>query len=754
MLDSGNSPPPEPALARLGRFTIRRRWWTLAVSLVLFGVTLVGASGALSALSLSRFESPGSESLAAAEVLDREFGTGGPNMLLLVTAKNGTVDDPAVAAAGRALTDELRGRPEVAEADSYWSRGASPVLRSTDGRQALVLARLPGDATQTRGILRDLSPQFTRDAGAVTVEVGGREEVFRQVGAQAGQDFIRAEMLIFPMVFVLLVLVFRGFVAALLTLGIGVFAMVGTMAALRLTTAVTEVSTFALNITLAMGLGLGVDYCLFVINRFRERLRNGDSREDAIVHSVQTAGRTVLFSGLTVAISLLGLLLFPFPFLRSFAYAGFFVVLFSVIGVLFTLPAALAFVGRAVGGGLLRRRKPKPSGESGFWHRTALIVMRRPATFGGAVIVILLVLGSPILGLQFGLPDDRILPPSASSRQVSEEVRANFGVEESDAVHLVASDAGDPNQLRPGVEGYATALSQVEGVAQVDTMAGRFANGQRVDGVPAEFDRFTSDTGTWLSVVPSTEILETDPLGFVQNIRDVPPPFAVQVGGYPAELSDFRAALLDRLPLALLVIFGITFIILFLMTGSLVLPLKATVLNLLSLSVMFGALVWVFQQGNLSDVFGFTATGTLETSIPILMFCIAYGLSMDYEVFMMSRIKEEYDRTGDNESAVAVAIERSAPLITAAAAILAVSFATYAASGVVFLKMLGIGLALAVLVDATLIRAVLVPAFMRLAGNANWWAPEPLKRIHARFGISEAGPTQPPTRVEAPAAVR
>ncbi|MEU6264798.1 MMPL family transporter [Saccharopolyspora shandongensis] len=744
MFDSGNSQPPEPALARLGRFVIRRRWWTLAVSLVMFAVALVGASGAMSALSLSRFESPGSESLVAADVLDREFGTGGPNMSLLVTAKNGNVDDPAVAAAGRALTDELAARPEVAEADSYWSRGASPSLRSADGRQALVLALVPGDATQTRGILHNLSPQFTRDTVDIAVEVGGREEVFRQVGAQAGQDFIRAEVLIFPLVFVLLVLVFRGFVAALLTLGIGVFAMVATMAALRATAAFTEVSTFALNITLAMGLGLGVDYCLFVINRFRERLSSGDTQHDAIIHSVQTAGRAVLFSGLTVAISLLGLLLFPFPFLRSFAYAGFFVVLFSAIGVLFTLPAALALVGRAVGGGMLRRRRPRPS-RVGFWRRTALIVMRRPVAFGGAVIVILLVLGSPILGLRFGLPDDRVLPPSASSRQVSERIRANFGVEESDAIHLVAPSAGDPSGLRPQVEGYATALSRLEGVVQVDTMVGRFVDGQRAAGVPAEFDRFTSGTGTWLSVVPSTAILEADPLGFVQDVRDVPAPFAVQVGGYPAELADFRAALLDRLPLALLVIFGITFIILFLMTGSLVLPLKATVLNLLSLSVMFGALVWMFQEGNLSDVFGFTATGTLETSIPILMFCIAYGLSMDYEVFMMSRIKEEYDRTGDNESAVAVAIERSAPLITAAAAILAVSFAMYASSGVLFLKMLGLGLALAVLVDATLIRAVLVPAFMRLAGNANWWAPAPLKRIHARFGISEASPSQSPT---------
>ena len=720
MLASGKTPP----LARLGRLAVDHRWSTVGVGLVLFVIALVGASGALSALSLSRFESPGSESLRAAEVLDAEFGTGGPNVALLVTAKNGTVDDPAVAGLGRALTAELAARPEVAEARSHWSPAAGPALRSADGRQALVLARVPGTATQTRGALAELSPLFTRDGPVADVGVGGREEVFRQVGAQAGRDFLRAEALIFPLVLVLLVLVYRGFAAALLTMGTGVFAMVATMAALRLTAQVAEVSAFALNITLAMGLGLGVDYCLFLINRYREELRGGEPRREAIVRSVRTAGRTVLFSGLTVAISLLGLLLFPFPFLRSFAYAGFFVVLFSVVGVLFLLPAGLALVG-----GLIRPAKPRP--ERGFWHRTAVTVMRRPAAFGGAVVVVLLALGAPVLGLRFGLPDDRILPPEATGRQVSEEIRANFGVEESDAVHLVAPAAGN----RDAGADYARELSLVDGVAQVDSSDGRHVGGQRVGD--AEPDRFTSGTGTWLSVVPTTAVLESDPLGFVQAVRAVPAPFPVLVGGYPAELADFREALLDRLPAALLVIFGSTFVVLFLLTGSIVLPVKATVLNLLSLSVMFGALVWVFQDGNLSGVLGFTATGTLETSIPILMFCIAYGLSMDYEVFMLSRIKEERDRTGDGELAVAAAIERSAPLITAAAAILAVSFATYASSGVVLLKMLGIGLALAILVDATLIRAVLVPAFMRLAGRANWWAPPALKRIHARLGISE-----------------
>lgn len=715
-------------MRRLGALVVRRRWWLIAAGAVAFVLSGVVAAGTLDSLVLSRWQSPGSESMRAASELEQRFGTGSANMMVLITVKDGDVDSPSVVTAGRALTAELAARPEVAEVTSYWTAGSDPLLRSQDGTKALLVGRVPGSATQARGMLGELAPAFTRSTDLLDVSVSGREEVSRQISAQAGQDFVRVEAIVFPLVLVLLVLLLRGVVPALLTLGVGTFAMVGTLAALRVTAQFTEVSTFAMNITLALGLGLGVDYCLFILSRLREEVAAGRSRHDAIVRAVATSGRTILFSGVTVAISLLGLLLFPFPFLRSFAYAGFFVVLFAMLGAILLLPALLAVTRRA------GTRAAVPRRSAGLWHGIARRVMRRPVVYAGAATMVLVLLGSPFLGIRFGLPDERTLPPGAAVRAVEEQINDGFPAEADDAIQVVVPDMGAG---AGSLTDYAGALSRVDGVARVDSAGGSFVNGQHVAATVSGSAEFSRGSATWLSLVPSTERLRADSLGLVDDVRAVPAPFEVLVGGYPAELSDYRAALIDRLPLVLITIFGLTFVILFLMTGSLLIPVKATVLNLLSLSVLFGALVWVFQEGNLSGLLGFTPTGTLETSIPLLMFCVAYGLSMDYEVLMMSRIKEEYERTGDNVGAVAYAMERSGPLITAAAAILALSFATYAASGVVFVKMLGVGMALAILVDATLIRAVLVPAFMRLAGRANWWAPAPLRRLHARFGFGE-----------------
>ncbi|MER5321482.1 MMPL family transporter [Streptosporangium roseum] len=718
------APPAPPPLRRLGYLLVHRRRLVMAVSLLATLAMAVLAAGAVGGLSLARFEAPGSESDRAGAELAERFGTGGADLILLVTARGGDVNTPAVAAAGQALTRELAASGGVAEAASYWTRGRPATLRSEDGRHALVVARIPGDADAVRSrILPELVPRLTRGNEVISVRSGGGEEVFRQTVPQARQDFVRAEMVIFPLVFVLLWLFLRRAVAALLPILVGVFAMVTTLALLRGALLFTDISTFALNLTLAMGLGLGVDYSLFVISRFREEVARGHDLHEAVARSVERAGRTVIFSGVTVAASVAVLLALPFDFLRSFAYAGIAVVAGGVIGAVIVLPAILAAVGRRV----LPRRDRGERAE-GFWHALATRVMRRPVVYGGAAALALLVLGSPFLGLRFGVADDRILPASAPARQTQEVIRAGFPAEETDALQIVSTGpAAD-------VAGYATTLSRLPGVAQVDSAAGSFAAGRRIgDGDPA---RFAGAEGTWLSVVPSAELMEADPVRLVEQVRAVPAPFGVLVGGYPAELADYRASVVDRLPLLLAAMFAVTFVILFLMTGSVLIPLKATVLNLLSLSVMFGALVWVYQDGNLSGLLGFTPTGSLDPSIPILMFCIAYGLSMDYEVFVLSRIREEYGRTGDTPSAVAAGLQRSAPLITAAGAILALSFAVYASAQVLFVQMLGVGMAVAILVDATVIRAILVPAFMRLAGPANWWAPAPLRRLHDRLGLS------------------
>ncbi|MEE6259366.1 MMPL family transporter [Plantactinospora sonchi] len=683
-------------------------------------------AGVMNLLSLNRFEAPGSESMRARTALADRFDTGAPNVALLVTARQGTVDSPEVAAAGRALTEELAGHPGVGDAWSYWSRGNTETLRSTDSRQALVLAWLPGDANEVRrDVLPTLAPAFDRQDAAVTVSVGGGDELFRQVMEQARRDFLRAELVILPLVLLLLWLAYRRIAAALITLGVGLFAMLGSLALLRGLVLVTDISTFAANIALVMGIGLGVDYGLFMIFRFREELGAGSGVSEAVARTRRSAGRTVVFSGVTVAASLAVLFVFPFPFLRSFAYAGIAVVLTAVVGATVILPAALTLLGHRV-----QRRGPV---RDSIWYGVTNRVMARPVLLGGAALAVLLLLGSPFLGVRFGLPDDRVLPESAPVRQVYDQIRAGFTQEEADAVQVVA-----PTSDAAAVGPYAMALSRVDGVVRVDSAAGSFAHGQPVTAPAGTRFTSTTGTGTWLSVVPSSDRLERDATGLVGEVRAIPAPFDVLVGGYPADLTDYRDGVTARLPVIAGLIVLVTFVVLFVMTGSVVAPIKAVVLNTLSLSVMFGVLVFVFQDGHFAGLLGFTPTGSIEPSVPILMFCVAYGLSMDYEVFLLARIKEEYDRTGDVVRSVPLGIARSAPLVTAAAAILAVSFAAYATGRVVFLQQLGIGMALAVLVDATLIRGVLLPALMRLAGHANWWAPAPLRRLHRRIGLTEA----------------
>jgi len=734
-------------LHRLGAHVVRRSRLILLGGLIATVVFAAVGAGAMGAMVLSRWEAPGTESVHAQDVLRRDFGTGNANLILLVTARTGTVDGTAVRAAGQQLTDDLRGRPLVGDVWSYWSEGNDPMLRGADGRQALVLAHVEGDATTARGEIRDrLLPAFTRADGAIDVRVAGAEAVSAQISEQAAADFVRAEMIILPVMLLLLIALYRRTRLALLTLGVGLFAVFGTLAGLRVLASLTDVSTFAANITLVMGVGLGVDYSLFVIARFREELAAGARVPDAVATTVRTAGRTVIFSGLTVAASLSALLLFPYSFLRSFAYAGVLVVVMAVIGSLTLLPAALAVLGHRAA-----RRGPSPtSGQR--WYRFGARVMRRPLVYAAAGLVLVAVLGAPVLGLRIGLPDDRVLPPSASTRQAYDQLRANFLQEANDAIHLIAP-TGRPDQTA----GYAADLSRLDGIAQVNAAAGVFVDGGRVRPAPHP-ERLTSAAGTRLEAIPTREVLAgTEVSALVERVRATPAPFdGVIVGGYPAELTDFRATLMERVPVVAASILLVTFVLLFLMSGSLLIPVKATVLNLLSLSVMFGVLVFVFQEGAFDSLLGFTPVGTLDPAFPILMFCVAYGLSMDYEVFMLSRIKERYEATGDNNRAVLEGLQRSAPLITSAALILAVSFALYATGRVMYLQMIGIGVAVSIVVDATVIRAMLVPAFMRLAGRANWWAPEPLRRLQRRADPHAATPStvDPPEPVPASTPLR
>ncbi len=725
-------------LSRLGRFTVRRRRWVIVSTLLGVVVAGVVGGGVFERLSGGGFADPDAESTVGEERLERVFRTGDPNLVLLVTARDGSVDDPAVAAEGIALTEELLAERDIRQAFSYWTLGSPPPLRSDDASQALVLARIAGDEDEVDAVIEQLAPEYTRSDGDMTVDVGGQAQVFRQISTQVESDLQRAEIITFPVVLILLVLVFGGVIAAGLPLAIGGIAVVGTFLVLSLLTIVTDVSIFSINLTTALGIGLGIDYSLFIVSRFREEMRAGLAPADAVVRTVETAGRTVLFSALTVAISLAALLVFPMYFLRSFAYAGVAVVALASFGALVFLPSLLAAIGPRIDRLIVLRRKER-SDASGMWHRIATFVMRRPWPVAVSIVALLLALGAPFLGARFGLPDDRVLPETTSSRQVQDRIRENFSSQEAAALSVVSVEPGPVGAARDAeVDAYAAELSSIDGVARVDASTGSYSAGRLVAPPSPASVRFEGADGTWIAVVPAIEPISEEGERLVESVRSTPAPFETLVTGPSAQLVDTTDSLVERLPLAAAIIGLVTFVLLFLMTGSVLVPIKAIVLNLLSLTATFGALVWIFQDGNLSGLLDFTATGTLDTSMPILMFCIAFGLSMDYEVFLLSRIKEEYDRTGNNLSSVAMGLERTGRIVTAAAAVLSVVFIAFATSGITFIKMFGVGMALAVVMDATLIRAALVPAFMRLAGNANWWAPRPLRRLYERIGLREA----------------
>ena len=731
------TPPP---LIRLARRIVRHRRLILVAAVVAFALSGALGGSVASKLSSGGFDDPGAESTQAQHYLDTHFTTGGmPNVLLLVTADPGTtVDSPDVVAAGNALTAELAHEPGAAFAASYWSTGGAPPLKTTDGHRALVFAHFNGTSNDLNKLMDTIGPKYTRHGNGVTVAVTGFGEIFREVGHTIEHDLTRAEMIALPITLLLLLLIFGSGVAALLPLAVGGLSIVGTFLVLLIINSFTEVSVFSLNLTTAMGLGLAIDYSLFIVSRYREELRAGAEPSVAIERTVATAGRTVAFSALTVAASLCALLVFPLAFLKSFAYAGIAVAALAGLYAVIVLPALLAVLGRRVDALTLRKHSITPP-EEGFWHRTAMRVMKRPIPFATAAILLLLFLGSPVLGIRLGLPDDRVLPTDKPARQAADVIRREFSSQEAGALSVV-SPGVDATARATDIDAYATRLVALPGVARVDAATGTYLpGGPRIPGDPSSpvYSRFVGNGDSFLNVIPDVEPLSAKGEQLVKDVRAVDAPFKVQVTGESAQLVDSKAGLLSKLPVALLIIASITFVLMFLMFGSVVVPAKAVAMNLLSLSATFGAMVWIFQDGHFADRLGFTPTGAIDSTTPILMFCIAFGMSMDYEVFLLSRIKEEHDRTGDNAHSVAIGLERTGRIVTAAALLMTVVFLAFATSQVSFIKLFGIGLALAVLMDAFIIRGLLVPAFMRLAGEWNWWAPKPLRRIYDRFGIQE-----------------
>ncbi|OZM79642.1 MMPL family transporter [Pseudonocardia sp. MH-G8] len=756
--------------ALLTRLLGHPRLVLVATLVATVGLVVLGGGGAQ--LLNGGTTDPGSESAAAATRLDEAFPQSRPNVVLVVRPNAGTgVDDPAVAAAGRAIADHLAGEPGVVGVESYWDEQAPELRGDTDLEQpaGLVLARIPGEETAADAAYQRAVPVAIAAGGAaVTVEATGPIAVRLEMQATISQDLVGAEMVVLPVVLLVLVLAFGSAVAALLPLAVGMIAILGTSTVLALLSRVTEVSIFSQNLTTALGLGLAIDYAIIVVRRFREELHAGATPRVAAATTVATAGRTVLFSAVTVAVALAVMLVFPLYFLRSFAYSGVAVVAFAVVSVLVTVPAALVLLGHRVDALDLRRllrRRHAPAGDS-RWYRWSWAVMRRPRLVTAVTVVVLLVFAVPFLGVQFGAPDERQLRPGAPARVATEALQGEFGDVPDWVVDVVvdgyrhdpaaAEAAGGVNALGEAVgdaassddpriaalASYAKQLSEVDGVYGVLTPVGPFQYGWQVAGPVEGDDERVSGGVTYLQVVPETGIDQASAQAqqIVRDVRALEAPFPALVGGGAAEQVDSQAAIGERLPLAVAIILVVTLVLIFLLTGSVVLPVQTVLVNALSLIVMFGAAVWIFQDGALSGVLGFTPLGFLELSLPVLMFCLAFGLSMDYGVFMLSRVKEEHDRGREHREAVALGMARTGGLITAAAVILSIVLFAMGAARVTNIQLLGVGVGLAVLVDATIVRCLLVPAVLAWTGPATWWAPAPLRRFHRRFGLHDGGP--------------
>jgi len=736
--------------SRLALLVVRFR-----VPILIATALMLLASGAFGVSVLDRLKGggltdPASESTVAAARLADDFAAGPDNLVLLVHARTGTIDDRAVVTEATKLATALAAEPGVSNVVSYWGQHV-PQLRSSDRTSALILARVGGEETEALHRLAELKPRYEGARDAIEVRTTGPLEIQRDIEAQIQEDLPKAEGVAMSITLILLVFIFGTVVAASLPILVGLIAIVATLGGLRLMTEFTDVSVFALNLTTALGIALGIDYTLLVVARYREELAAGRAPHDAVVRTVCTAGRTIVFSGATVAVSLSALMVFPQFFFRSFAYAGMGVTLVAVLASIVVLPALLAVLGHRVEKLSVRRRgRSAHATEPGRrWYRLAHLVMRHPVLVAAPVVLVLLLLAVPFGRVQFGLIDHNVLPTGAQSRQVSEEISRDFPGEQTAALHVVVADAGDEAGYRTVLAGYAARLSGLTDVSRVETVTGIYAGGKQVASAPAAITYATA-TGVRLLVVPTVDPMSAAAGDLVRRVRDTPvaaPLTHRLVGGQAAELVDAKDSVGAHVPWALGLIAVVTFVLLFLMLGSVVLPLKAILLNLLSLTALYGTMVWIFQDGHLSSLLGFTPTGYLSIAIPVLMFCMAFGLSMDYEVFLMSRIKEEYARSGDNKEAVARGLQRTAGLITASAAVMAIVFAAFATSGVVLIKMFGLGVLLAVLVDALVIRSALVPAFMKLMGDANWWAPRPLSALHRRFGLHEHEP-QPEDRKE------
>jgi uncharacterized membrane protein YdfJ with MMPL/SSD domain len=715
-----------------GRFIFRRRRLVLLAAVIAVVGAAVWGTGVFGSLqSGGGFSAPGSESQQASDLATKAFGRDTADVVVLYRSATMTVADPAYR---QAVTGTLAALPrdKVLSAVTYWT-AHSPQFAGAGGHETYAVLRLAGadDAAQMKAY-EAISGKL--GAPGLTELAGGQIPTEQAINNQVKSDIGRAEGLSMPVLLILMLVIFGSLAAASLPLALGGAAILGSFAALRLLTLATDVSIYSINITTILGLGLAIDYGLFMVARFRDELNAQPTTEAALARTVATAGRTVAVSGITVALALASLMLFPEMFLRSMGYGGVATVLVDMLAALTIMPALLAVLGPRVNALRIRRsvRRAPATEDSGAWYRIARSVMRRPVAYVVVIVIALLALGSPFRSITWGGTDARALPSGSAPRVVAEALARDFPVNATTPIEAVVKFTGPVSAPaeRAALADYTARLGHVPGViaAQVTGASGNVA---RVDL------RFAADDESAAA------------RALVNQVRAVPAPAGAQVyvGGTTAELVDELASLGTTLPWMALLVVVTTFVLLFLAFGSVVLPVKAIVMNVLSLTATFGAIVWIFQEGHLSGLLHFTPTGTIDPTMPILMLAIIFGLSMDYEVFLLSRIRERYDVTGDNTAAVAGGLQRTGGIITSLALLLVIVVGAFSASGITFIKLMGVGMIIALVVDATIIRVLLVPATMRLLGRANWWAPRPLRRLYARYGIREE-PGRPPEVAE------
>ncbi|MFD0683592.1 MMPL family transporter [Actinomadura fibrosa] len=772
-------------LSGAGRLIHRQRWASLVLILVLTGIAGAWGVGVFAKFKAGGFEDPNASSTLVAKLGATYFGSTNPDVLVVYKSDSMTVADPRYESAVITTVARLP-KDRVAEIISYWAIDGKDAesFASRDGHQTFVAVKLQGKDDPTKLENYDYIKQRLQAPG-LDVRFGGAIPLGQEFGEQVTADIVRAEMITALPLLVLLTILFGALVASVLPMVVALFSMIGGLAVLHIVTYAADVTSFALEVVTMMGVGLAIDYSLFIISRFREELDRGMAREGlppgkpwkrerdkrsrkaakkahrqamkplreaALGATMATAGRTIMVSGVTVSAALAGLLLFPQMFLRTIGLAGIATVMVAVFGATVLLPTLLAILGHRVEGGRMPWRRPnskraRRDPDSGFWYRLGHSVMKHPLPYFAVVIVILGVMFGPFLNVQFGSIDARVLPKDSPTRAVVETVKRDFPNGSAEPIDVVVSGDLIPRNWKP--------------VRQGDNIPPYLENFRKqLDALPgvtqAKFTGYSGEYGgVRISVTHKYEPMDKGAQNLVKTIRGMSLskngyPMHIDVGGSTAAQMDLMSSLMRSLPKMAIAVGLATFLLLFMFFGSVVLPLKAIVMNVLSIGASFGAIVWGFQYGHLAGILDFTPTGGVEATSMILILAVVFGLSMDYEVFLLSRIREEWDRTHDNRQAVASGMQHTGGIITSAALLFLVVIAAFSMAGITVVKLIGVGMFVAVVVDAALVRSLLVPATMRFMGNANWWLPGPLAGLHARMDLRERSEVPAAAVVAAP----